>query len=146
MGGQPLSRGRMIELLNEDLASEYAAIIQYLTYAASVTGPNRNELSEFFLEEVPGETEHAKFLSDKIVAMGGVPTVTPAAVPQVSDNKGMLEAVLKAEREAVARYTERARQADEMGEKGLQVHLEDMVADETHHAEQVERILRGWRS
>lgn len=142
----PLSREQMIDLLNTDLASEYAAVIQYLTYAAKVTGPNRNELSEFFAEEIPSETGHAKFLADKIVALGGTPTVTPADVPQVADNKAMLEAVLAAEKAAVIRYTERAAQAEAMGQKGLQVQLEDMVADETGHMEQVERILRGWRN
>lgn len=142
----PLTREQMIDLLNGDLASEYAAVIQYLTYAAKVTGPNRNELAEFLQDEIAGETEHAKFLADKIVALGGTPTVLPADVPQVSDNKGMLEAVLAAEKAAVARYTERAAQAEQMGQKGLQVQLEDMVADETSHMEQVERILRGWRS
>lgn len=142
----PLTREQMIDLLNGDLASEYAAVIQYLTYAAKVTGPNRNELSEFLQEEIAGETEHAKFLADKIVALGGTPTVMPAEVPQVADNKGMLEAVLAAEKAAVVRYTERAEQAEQMGQKGLQVQLEDMVADETSHMEQVERILRGWRS
>jgi ferritin-like protein len=83
----PLTRAQMIDLLNGDLASEYAAVIQYLTYAAKVTGPNRNELSEFLQEEIAGETEHAKFLADKIVALGGTPTVLPADVPQVADNK-----------------------------------------------------------
>lgn len=141
-----ITRERMIKLLNTDLASEYAAVIQYLTYAAKVTGANRNELSDFFLKEVPDETEHARFLADKIVALGGTPTVTPAAVSQVADNKGMLQAVLAAEKSAVAGYTERAAQAEAMGQKGLQVQLENMVADETGHMEQVERILRGWKN
>lgn len=140
-----ITREQLIELLNQDLASEYAAVIQYLTYAARVTGPNRNELSEFLRDEIAGETAHATFLSEKIVALGGVPTTTPAPVPDVADNKGMFEAVLAAERAAVVRYIERARQADEMGQKGLQVQLEDMVADETGHMEKVELILRGWR-
>ncbi|MBX3317726.1 MAG: ferritin-like domain-containing protein [Phycisphaeraceae bacterium] len=142
----PLTREQMIDLLNSDLASEYAAVIQYLTYAAKVTGPNRGELSEFLRDEIAGETEHARFLADKIVALGGVPVTVASPVPEVSDNKAMLEAVLAAEKAAVARYTERAAQAEAMGQKGLQVQLEDMVADETAHMEQVERILRGWRS
>ena len=29
----------LIDGLNEDLAHEYAAVIQYLTYASAVTGP-----------------------------------------------------------------------------------------------------------
>jgi bacterioferritin len=56
----------------------------------------------------------------------------------------MLEAVLEAERRAVADYTERARQADDFGDKGLAVQLEDMVRDESGHAEETERILRDW--
>lgn len=68
-----LTRDRLIELLNQDLASEYGAIIQYLTYAARVTGPNRNELSEFLRDEIAGETAHATFLSEKIVALGVFP-------------------------------------------------------------------------
>jgi bacterioferritin len=60
------------------------------------------------------------------------------------NNRAMLEGVLKAERQAVKRYTERARQAEELGEKGLVVQLEDMVRDESGHSEETERILRDW--
>jgi bacterioferritin len=56
----------------------------------------------------------------------------------------MLEAVLAAERQATQDYSERARQADEFGDKGLAVQLEDMVRDESGHAEETERILRDW--
>ena len=56
----------------------------------------------------------------------------------------MLEAILTAEREAVAGYTERAQQAEAFGDKGLAVQLEDMIRDESQHAEETERILRDW--
>jgi bacterioferritin len=56
----------------------------------------------------------------------------------------MLEAVLAAERQALRDYAERAVQADEFGDKGLAVQLEDMVRDESGHAEETERILRDW--
>jgi bacterioferritin len=56
----------------------------------------------------------------------------------------MLSAVLEAERNAVRGYSERATQAEEYGDKGLQVQLEDMVRDESTHAEETERILRDW--
>ena len=41
-------------------------------------------------------------------------------------------------------YTERAKEADKMGDKGLAVQLEDMVRDESGHSEETERILRDW--
>ena len=56
----------------------------------------------------------------------------------------MLEAVLAAERQATKDYSERAREADAFGDKGLVVQLEDMIRDESGHSEETERILRDW--
>ena len=134
----------LIDHLNEDLANELSAVIQYTTYAAKVTGPYRPQLVQFFLAEVPDEQGHALFLANKIVALGGEPTTTPKPVPVAKNNRAMLEAVLAAEREAVAGYTARAQEAEALGDKGLAVQLEDMVRDETGHAEETERILRDW--
>lgn len=139
-----MDKGTLIGLLNEDLAREYAAVIQYLTYAARVSGPYRPELSKFFMAEVPDETAHAHTLANKIVALGGVPTAAAMPVPVPEGNRAMLEAVLDAESDAVHRYTERARQAEQAGDKGLQVTLEDMVRDETDHRDETARILRDW--
>lgn len=137
-------KARLIASLNEDLAGELGAIIQYITYAAKVTGPYRPELSAFFLKEVPDEQGHAQFLANKVVALGGEPTTVPRPVPAAHSNKEMLEAVLAAEKRARADYTVRARQAEQFGDKGLQVRLEDIVVDESGHFEETERILREW--
>ena len=93
---------------------------------------------------MPDELGHAQFLANKIVALGGDPTTEARAVPTATSNREMLEAVLEAERKAVADYTQRARDAEEFGDKGLVVMLEDIVRDETGHAEETERILRDW--
>lgn len=140
-----MDKATMIERLNEDLAGELAAITQYITYAAKATGPYRPQLNAFFLAEVGDERKHAEFLAEKVVALGGEPVTVPRAVPEAATNHEMLEAVLAEERRAVEDYTRRARQAEELGDKGLAVELEDMVADETGHAEEVERMLRDWR-
>lgn len=138
------TKAQLIADLNGDLAREYAAILQYLTYAARVTGPYRPQLRQFFLAEIPDETAHAQFLADKIAVLGGSPVTTAAPVAQAATNREMLEAVLEAEADAVARYTLRARQAEALGEKGLQVQLEDMVRDETRHREETFKILQDW--
>lgn len=134
----------LIDNLNEDLANELQAIIQYITYAAKVTGPYRPQLVQFFLAEVVDEQGHAQYLANKIVALGGEPTTTPNPVPEASTNHEMLEAVMEAERQAIANYTQRATEADDLGHKGLAVQLEDMVRDESEHYEETERILRDW--
>lgn len=139
-----MEKQTLIDRLNEDLAGELSAIIQYITYAAKATGPYRPQLSQFFLEEVMDEQGHAQFLANKIVALGGEPTTTPREVQNAATNREMLQAVLVAEKRATKDYSQRAREADEYGDKGLMVHLEDMVADESGHAEETERILRDW--
>ena len=139
-----MDKKELIKRLNEDLAGELSAVIQYTTYAAKATGPYRPQLVEFFLEEVPDEQAHAEYLANKIVALGGEPTTVPRDVAKAGTNREMLEAVLAAERRAIEDYTQRAKEAEEYGDKGMMVQLEDMVADETGHAEETERILRDW--
>jgi bacterioferritin len=139
-----MDKQTLIDNLNKDLASELLAIIQYTAYAAKATGPYRPQLAQFFLDEVPDEQMHAQFLANKIVALGGEPTTIADPVPEAQTNRQMLEAVLAAEQEAVANYTTRAEEAEAYGDKGLAVQLEDMVRDETEHAEETVRILRDW--
>lgn len=139
-----MNNKQLIENLNEDLAAELSAVVQYLTYSAKVTGPYRPQLAQFMMDEIPDEQGHALFLANKIVALGGEPTVLPDPVPRAEDNHAMLEAVLQAERKAISNYSERIEEATDFGDKGLAVQLEDMLADETRHAEETERILRDW--
>lgn len=139
-----MDKKTLVDRLNEDLAGELGAIIQYLTYAAKATGPYRPQLAQFFLAEVADEQAHAQFLANKIVALGGEPTTRPRPVPAAKTNREMLEAVLAAERQATQDYTQRAGEAEEYGDKGLAVQLEDMVRDESGHSEETERILRDW--
>lgn len=139
-----MEKQQLIDRLNEDLAGELGAIIQYLTYAAKATGPYRPQLVEFFMAEVPDEQGHAQFLANKVVALGGEPTTKPRPVPEAKTNHEMVQAVLEAEQRAVKDYTLRAREAEEYGDKGLAVQLEDIIADESGHFEETERILRNW--
>ena len=139
-----MDKKTLIANLNEDLAGELGAIIQYLTYAAKANGPYRPQLVQFFGAEVADEQMHAEFLANKIVALGGEPTTVPRPVPAAASNREMLEAVMAAERQATIDYTQRAQEAEAFGDKGLAVQLEDMIRDESGHAEETERILRDW--
>jgi bacterioferritin len=139
-----MDKQALINALNDDLAGELQAIIQYLTYSAKVTGPWRPQLVTFMQTELQDELLHAQFLADKIAALGGNPTTTPKPVPNADRPRDMLEAILVAEREAGRNYTERAKQADAFGDKGLAVQLEDMIRDETSHAEETAKLLKNW--
>ncbi|MCB9452167.1 MAG: ferritin-like domain-containing protein [Anaerolineaceae bacterium] len=134
----------LIDALNSDLSGELQAIIQYLTYSAKVTGPWRPQLVTFMQTEIQDELLHAQFLADKISALGGNPTTQPRPVPNADTPRAMLQAILAAEQQAGKDYTQRAKQAEEYGDKGLAVQLEDMVRDETGHAEETAKLLKNW--
>ena len=133
----------LIQGLNEDLANELGASILYLYQTSVATGWLGEELREFLTPEITGELQHAIFLAQKIVSLGGKPTTVPKQHKCPKDVKGMLKYDLKLEREAVANYIKRCMQAEEAGETGLKVKLEELIVDETDHAEQIDRILRG---
>lgn len=135
----------LIDGLNSDLAAEYAAIIQYTHYAAKVTGPYRQELRTLFQQEATAEQGHAQYLADQISIFGGTPTTTPEEVPDADTPREMIQRILEAEVQAIRGYTERARQADELGEIALKVAMENQITDETGHKQEMERMLTGWR-
>lgn len=137
-------RNVLIDGLNQDLAAEFQAILMYIHYSAKLTGPYRRELRAMFQTEVADEQMHAQFLADKIVALGGEPTTQPVPVPLADDARDMLEQALAAEKQAISDYGKRIRHADAYGDIGLKVGLENQVADETRHKEELERILAGW--
>jgi bacterioferritin len=134
----------LIDGLNKDLAGEYQAIVMYTQYSAKLTGPYRRELRALFQAEIPDEQGHAQFLADKIASLGGEPTTVPRPVTHAKEPQEMLKQALKAEVQAIADYGERIRQAEEFGDIGLKVNLENQVSDETRHKEEIERILAGW--
>lgn len=135
----------LIDGLNEDLAAEYQAVIMYRTYASLVTGPYRQELKAFFEGEIPDELDHAMFLADKIVALGGTPTTQAAPVTVAEDNREMLQNALRAEEETIARYTKRIEQAEAAGEISVKIQLEDLIVDESKHRDDIRRMLKDWQ-
>ena len=135
----------LIDGLNEDLAAEYQAVIMYRTYASLVSGPYRQELRAFFEGEIPDELMHAALLADKIVSLGGTPTVTPAPVPMATEAKEMLENALRAEVETIERYIKRVAQAEQAGEMAIKLQLENLIVDESTHRDDIRRTLLGWR-
>ena len=139
-----MDKQTLIDHLNGDLAAELGAIIQFTIYAAKATGPYRPELANFFLAEVSDEQLHAQYLANKIVALGGEPTTIPRLVIVSASNQKNLETMLSDEKNIVKRYVERRSEAEAFGDYGLMVQIEDMIRDESNHAEEVERMLQNW--
>lgn len=92
-----MSKEKLIEGLNEDLAAEWGTVIRYTYQAGNSFGVWGIELREMFEEEIADELGHASFLTDAIIDLGGEPTTTPADFDKPKTLKEMLELDIKME-------------------------------------------------
>ena len=138
------ARQLLVDGLNIDLAGEFQAVIMYRLYASMVQGPYRQELRAFFASEIPEELRHAQILADKIAALGGTPTATPAPVRVVAEAKAMVQAALEAELDTIERYVQRRAQAEAAGEPGLAADFDTLLADESNHRDELRQMLARW--
>ncbi|HEX9750756.1 MAG TPA: ferritin-like domain-containing protein [candidate division Zixibacteria bacterium] len=141
--GQNGSKKDLIAGLNEDLAGELGTVIRYTYQAGKSFGVVGVELREMFARETADELRHASFLTDMIVDLGGEPTTTPKEFARPKSVKAMLELDLKMEEADIKAYDVRAKQAEALGLTGLKLKLEEMAADESGHARELRRILKG---
>jgi bacterioferritin len=138
-----MSKEDLIQGLNEDLAAEWGTVIRYAYQAGKSFGLMGIELREMFAEEIQDELGHATYLTDVIIDLGGEPTTTPKEFPKPEGLEAMLELDLEMEKDDVEKYMKHAEMAEELGLIELQLHLEDMAADEAGHARDLHRILKG---
>ncbi|MFQ5895016.1 MAG: bacterioferritin [Nitrospinota bacterium] len=136
-----MSKEKLIEGLNADLNTELTTVLRYILHHSMAKGLGGEELRELIEPDITEELGHAQYLADKIVALGGTPKLAPRMPALTSDVNEMMQEDLRAEVEAIRNYTERIRQAEEAGEVGLKVKLEEFAADETEHKEDLERLM-----
>ena len=129
----PITREEFIKELNKDLEWEFAAAIQYVQHAATITGAQYDSIAKELVVHSNEEMVHANSLSTIISDLGGVPTVDVEERKVSEDSKVLLEQDLEGEELAVSRYKERILQAEEFGEYGIRRVLEDILMDEEEH-------------
>jgi bacterioferritin len=128
-----ISRERMIELLNEDLAREYQAIIAYIVYSKTLKGAAFTDIARELEAHAGEELAHALKIAQQIDYLGGTPITTPKPVKMSDKAEDMLRFDLENERETVANYRQRIRQAEAMGEFALSEGLREIIAQEQEH-------------
>src|ERR1700757_4477693 len=100
-GGAEISRSQLIDLLNEDLAREYQAIIAYVVYSQVLKGAEYMSIASELEKHARQELEHALLIARQIDYRGGMPTVTPKPVRTSERADEMLHFDLDAENETV---------------------------------------------
>ncbi len=135
------SRKKLLAELNKDLEWEYAAAIQYVQHAATITGAKFDSIQKELLIHAQEEMQHAAMLSEQIDFLGGTPTVD-VEKREISDNSvEMLQQDLAGEDNAITRYRERISQAETLKEYGLRRVLEDILIQEEEHKRDIANVL-----
>lgn len=142
MAKSPNVKQDLIAGLNEDLNLELEAVLRYLYHTATATSLLGHELRELLKADIAGELEHAVFLADKIAALGGEVKIDVTMPKRVKSAKQMMDMDIQAERKVIGNYATRVEQAEAFGDRGLVIRLEDILAEETDHAEELERLKR----
>lgn len=134
-----MANTELVDNLNRALSLELAAVIQYMQHSFLVTGVERELYRPFFREQSEESQAHALTLGDKIVALGGVPTVEPAMIRQATQLGEMLRQDLQLEREAMAAYVTAWKSCDD-AQLGTRFQLEERIAEEQKHVEELEKL------
>ncbi len=132
---------KLLSELNKDLEWEYAAANQYVQHASAMHGAQYDSIQKELLIHAQQEMQHAVMVSDQIDFLGGVPTVDVEEREISPDNVEMLKQDLKGEDNAIKRYKERIRQAEELQEYGLRRVLEDILVQEEEHKRDIYNAL-----
>jgi len=138
-----MTKEQLIDGLNKDLAAEWGAIVRYTYQSGKAVGIRGAELRDIFAKEIPDELGHARYLTDVVADLGGEPATTPKEFDKPSELKEMVELDFKMELNDVENYTAHSKMAEQLGITELKVKLEEMAADESRHARDLHRILKG---
>ncbi len=136
-----LTRKQLVELLNDDLAREYQAIIAYVIYSQTIKGAQYNHIAQELEKHAGEELAHAIAIAKQIDYLNGNPTNKPKEVKVSDKPEAMLRFDLENERQTLMNYRQRIRQADAMGEFALGEVLREIIAQEQEHLQDLADAL-----
>lgn len=128
-----ITKEKLIDLLNEDLKREFQAVIAYVNYSQVLKGAQYMNIADELAVHANEELGHALKLSYWIDWLGGMPAVTAKEVKTSDKATDMLRFDLEAEKETIANYRRRVKQADALNEFALSEDLREILRDEADH-------------
>jgi len=128
-----ITREKLIEFLNEDLAREYQAIIAYTVYSQTIKGAAFTDIARELSVHAGEELAHALLIAKQIDYLNGEPVVVPKEVKVSKKAEDMLRFDLENEKQTIINYRQRIRQAEELGEYAISEVLRKIIAQEQEH-------------
>ncbi|MCU1362923.1 MAG: bacterioferritin [Acidimicrobiaceae bacterium] len=141
---------RVIEVLNQALATELVCVLRYKRHYYTADGLNAASAADEFLEHAAEEADHSDRIAARIQQLGGKPDFNPETLTSRShaeyDSSEELEAMIRedlvAERIAISSYTEIINWLGD-GDPTSRRMLEEILAVEEEHAEDMLDLLSG---
>ena len=128
-----ITREKLIDHLNEDLAREYQAIIAYVNYSQVLKGAQYMNIADELAVHAAEELAHAITIAGHIDYLGGMPSVTPKPVKTSEKAEDMLRFDLEDEKVTIAQYRRRVKQCDELNEYALSESIREILVQEQDH-------------
>jgi bacterioferritin len=128
-----ITREQLVKFLNEDLSREYQAVIAYTVYSQILKGAAYTDIARELEKHAGEELAHAIQIAKQIDYLGGTPTVVAKAVKLSEKAEDLLRFDLENERETIANYRLRIRQAETLEEYALSETLRKIIAQEQEH-------------
>ncbi|HVE46655.1 MAG TPA: ferritin-like domain-containing protein [Acidimicrobiales bacterium] len=136
-----MDRDKLVELLNQDLQTEFQSIVQYVQHTAIIKGPEFISTIEELRAHLGQELEHALILAEQVDFLGGTPTVEVPAVQSESDSRRALELDLELETNQLERYRERVEQTIAMGLPDVAEALRPLLQQTQDHVRDLQTAL-----
>lgn len=132
---------KYITALNRMLSQEHACAIRYATHAAVVTGPYADTLQARLKEISTDEVLHAEKLRDRILALGGMPTleVNREDLKSAQTLQQILSINIEEEKRAICCYTEILNSIPPSDAILFQT-IQAILCDEQEHLEELESL------
>lgn len=128
-----VTRETLVQGLQEDLAREYKAIIQYVIFSQKIDTARFMAIAQELEKHAHQELDHALSIARQLDYLGAYPLHEPAPVEVSEDNEEMLWIDLRAEDDTLRNYRERIRQAQSLGEYALAETLQEITKQEQDH-------------
>jgi bacterioferritin (cytochrome b1) len=141
-----MTKEEMIELLKSDLRNEWTHLNFYLFHASAVVGLHRHEFKELLMKEAGSEMTHVIEFSDVIRGLGGEPESESNEFQKFSDPSAIIAAACEMEQHVVSNYTQRIKQAEQLGGvdgQWLEIFLEKQIEHSREDVDEFRQMLRG---
>jgi bacterioferritin len=134
---------QLIALLNKALGDEYHAAMQYLHHYNNVRSKH-SDVVDHFKAHMEDEQDHANRLCARIYILGGTPSINIEPVAAFTEDiDEALKQDIIGEQEAIDLYSEIIAVCEQMGDRGTQVLIEDILTDEVGHIDEFAKIRRS---